>query len=173
MWRWPNVELSKDKVPHYYDSKAIMREVVIREAVIGEREVLCEKDSYKRRRAIIKEGDLSWGGGGGDRGSTSLIPNFFKTSHLPDEINAFLKLPSFAWNGRRSHSLTAGGLGHCKCPSGSRANPWSGFSEQNPWKLIDICNFFTLDIDFFGVFSYGTRTFLIFFRKIATYPKTF
>ena len=59
MWRWPNAELSNDKVPHYYDSKAIVREAVIREAVIGQRKVQCEKDSYKRRRAIIKEDELS------------------------------------------------------------------------------------------------------------------
>ena len=47
--KWPNAELSEDKVPQYYDSEAIMRKVIIREAVMGESEVLCEKDSYKRR----------------------------------------------------------------------------------------------------------------------------
>ena len=54
---------------------------------------------------------LMWGGGGCHRGSTSLIPNFFKTSHLPDEINASLKLPGFACNDRRARRLTAWGLG--------------------------------------------------------------
>ena len=67
---------------------------------------------------------------------------------IPLEVGSNFNIPPVAHNraegtirnDQRSLLHTAGGLGCCKPPSGSRAEPWWGSRGRSPWKLQKHCS---------------------------------